>query len=88
MFEVVRSSPICGAKFAPQWARALKKGARVCVECQQFAMHKRLGVRCKGHGALQKETRWDAVITPGRTRVILLVQCNVVALLVGHVLYC
>lgn len=65
MFEVVRSSPICGARFAPQWARALKKGARVCVECQQFAMHKRLGVRCKGHGALQKETRWDAVTTPG-----------------------
>jgi len=65
MYEVVRSSPICGAKFAPQWARALKKGASICVECQQFAMHKRLGVRCKGHGALQKETRWDAVITPG-----------------------
>lgn len=65
MFQVVRSSPICGAKFAPQWAKMLKKGATICVECQQFAMHKRLGVRCKGHGALNKETRWDAVTTPG-----------------------
>jgi hypothetical protein len=28
-------------------------------------MKKKLGGRCRGHGVLAKETRWDAVTVPG-----------------------
>ena len=37
----------------------------MCVECQELAMKKKLGVRCKGHGVFQKETTWNAMGVPG-----------------------
>lgn len=47
------------------WTGQLVKGASVCVECQPAAMKQKLGGRCRGHGVLAKQTRWDAVTVPG-----------------------
>lgn len=49
----------------PDQKRWLVKGSMVCVECQTSAMRKKLGSRCRGHGVLLKETRWNAVTVPG-----------------------
>lgn len=46
-------------------AEGLVKGARVCVDCQELAMKKKLGSRCKGDGSQGKDTRWNAVMLPG-----------------------
>jgi len=46
---------------AADWPGRLTKGAEVCVECQALAMRRRLGGRCRGHGVLQKVTRWAVV---------------------------
>jgi hypothetical protein len=43
------------------WTWQLVRGAELCVECQALAMRRRLGGRCRGHGVLNKETRWAAV---------------------------
>lgn len=64
-FTIVRTTGVCASENAPAWVQQLSKGAQVCVECQEFAMKKKLGVRCKGDGVVMKETRWDAVTAPG-----------------------
>lgn len=52
---------------AAYWPSRLRKGAEVCVECQSLAMRRRLGGRCRGHGVLQKETRWVVTAAAGTT---------------------
>lgn len=42
------------------WAKVLKHGAEVCVECQPTSMNKRLE-RCRGHGVFRQETMWNAI---------------------------
>jgi hypothetical protein len=65
-FELTNVKSSCGVSAENPWAaKAFKKGATVCVECQQLAMKKNLGVRCKGHGVYLRETRWNAVTVPG-----------------------
>ena len=49
------------------WPSRLRKGVEVCVECQSLAMRRRLGGRCRGHGVLQKVTRWVVVAAAGTT---------------------
>jgi len=66
MFEVKEARRSCqyGGSASP-WAPRLKPGTRVCVECQDTAMKKSLGVRCKGHGVFQQVTRWNAIFAAG-----------------------
>jgi hypothetical protein len=64
-FEISRTRHACQGPLATEWSRQLKQGQTVCVECQQFAMKRKLGVRCKGHGVYLQETRWSAYTTPG-----------------------
>ena len=47
------------------WTKTLRVGSTVCVECQPFAMKRKLGVRCKGHGVFHRETRWTAIMASG-----------------------
>ncbi|ELU07807.1 hypothetical protein CAPTEDRAFT_170824 [Capitella teleta] len=47
------------------WTKELTVGSTVCVECQELAMKKKLGVRCKGHGVFNKETSWNAMGASG-----------------------
>lgn len=62
-FEITEARKSC--RLFQDWARPLAKGATVCVECQQLAMKHKLGVRCKGDGVVNRETRWHAVTVPG-----------------------
>ncbi|XP_052261190.1 somatomedin-B and thrombospondin type-1 domain-containing protein-like isoform X2 [Dreissena polymorpha] len=43
-----------------EWAKVLKKGDQVCVECQPTSMNKRLE-RCRGHGVFRANTTWKAI---------------------------
>lgn len=65
LYEIVRSSPSCGQLTGPEWSRNLQKNGTVCVECQQFAMRRHIGTRCRGHGLPKRETRWEATTAPG-----------------------
>jgi hypothetical protein len=67
LYEIVRSSVQCGQEGGPEWARQLaaKTTTTICVECQPLAMKKHIGVRCRGHGLPQRETRWEATTAPG-----------------------
>ena len=65
-YEITNARKSCQLNGAKNpWAPELKKGATVCVECQELAMKKKLGVRCKGHGVYNKETRWNAITVAG-----------------------
>lgn len=65
-YELTDVKSSCSVSATNPWAaKALRPGATVCVECQQLAMKKKLGVRCKGHGVYLRETRWNAVTVPG-----------------------
>lgn len=48
-----------------EWLSNMVKGAKLCVECQSFAMQKELGGRCRGHGVFNRQTQWKAVTVPG-----------------------
>jgi len=63
-FEIMEARKPCSYSPYP-WATKLSAGTTVCVECQQVAMKKRLGVRCHGHGVYLKQTRFNAVTVPG-----------------------
>lgn len=39
-------------------------GERVLVRCEAEALHRSLGVRCEGHGAPGRATRFAALATP------------------------
>jgi hypothetical protein len=64
-FEFTEVWPACSVQTADNPTAAIVKGNTVCVECQPLAMKKSLGSRCKGHGAMMRETRWKAVLTSG-----------------------
>lgn len=64
-YEISSARKSCGTTFFADWAPRMKEGSTVCVECQQLAMHRNLGVRCRGHGIYMRETRWNAVTVPG-----------------------
>ncbi|XP_064653249.1 somatomedin-B and thrombospondin type-1 domain-containing protein-like [Lineus longissimus] len=64
-YELVSTRRACEKNIYGPWAGNLKKGQTICVECQVTAMHQRLGVRCKGHGAYEQMTRWNAMNVPG-----------------------
>lgn len=65
-YKITESSSKCtnNTQEHQHWATFLKAGDEVCVECQPFAMHKHLGMRCKGHGVLNQSTRWRAIDVP------------------------
>lgn len=60
----VRQSCQSSTSSAP-WTRPLVKGATICVECQPTAMRRKLGGRCRGHGVVGKQTRWNAATAQG-----------------------
>lgn len=64
-YEITNTRKSCNSTFFADWAPKLQKGVTVCVECQQLAMKKKLGIRCRGHGVYKKETRWNAATVPG-----------------------
>lgn len=65
-YEVVDAKPGCQSRSsAAPWTRPLIKGAVACVECQSVAMRRRLGNRCRGHGVVGRQTRWNAATAPG-----------------------
>ncbi|XP_046575803.1 somatomedin-B and thrombospondin type-1 domain-containing protein-like [Haliotis rubra] len=64
-YLVTSSRAACNSTEVNQkWARSLNKGAEVCVECQPTAMDRDRGVRCIGHGVMNKLTRWTAINVP------------------------
>lgn len=66
MYKVTEARRSCQyASNGNPLASQLKIGATVCVECQETAMDKNLGVRCKGHGVYRRETRWNAIMAHG-----------------------
>ena len=65
MFEITDTRHACTKALGKEWAGALSKGERVCIECQASAMKRRLGGRCKGHGSYLLETGWKAVTVRG-----------------------
>ncbi len=64
-FEITSTRRSCQSPLLAEWAPQLTRGSTVCVECQPLAMHRKLGVRCRGHGAFMRETRWSAATVPG-----------------------
>jgi hypothetical protein len=64
-FQLTETRPSCRKSPLGEWPKLLVPGATVCVECQPMVMNGQLGGRCRGHGVLNRETRWDAVIVPG-----------------------
>jgi len=65
-YELVDAKPGCqSAASAAPWTRPLIAGAVACVECQSTAMRRRLGGRCRGHGVVGRQTRWNAATAPG-----------------------
>jgi len=67
-FTIEDSRPTCQSPAAgTPWTRVLTEGATVCVECQSVAMRSKLGGRCRGHGVLGRQTRWNTATAPGCT---------------------
>merc|ERR1712004_326538 len=64
-FEITRSAHKCHKHTDNNWARLMRNGVHVCVECQPNAMKSGLGNRCNGHGVYLEETRWSALTVPG-----------------------
>ena len=66
-FELTETRPSCLRSPLVQWSKQLVKGATLCVECQALVMKDPQlgGGRCRGHGILNRETRWSAVAVPG-----------------------
>lgn len=59
-FEVTETRSSCRRH---DWTRRLRRGAVVCVECQQFTASAgpRARRRCVGHGVYDRQTDWNAV---------------------------
>jgi hypothetical protein len=66
-FELTETRPSCMKSPTIQWSKSLTKGASLCVECQALVMKdpQLSDGRCRGHGILNRETRWSAVAVPG-----------------------
>ena len=66
-FELTVTRSSCLRSPLVQWSKQLVKGASLCVECQALVMKDPQlgGGRCRGHGILNRETRWSAVAVPG-----------------------
>ena len=64
-FEITEVRRGCEVHQGSGWTKDLTVGTKVCVECQPFAMKRKLGVRCKGHGVYRRETRWSAIMVSG-----------------------
>ncbi|XP_026470884.1 uncharacterized protein LOC113375149 [Ctenocephalides felis] len=60
-FEVIKASKACHRETAYS---GLQEGERVLVRCEAEALHRSLGVRCEGHGAPGRATRFAALATP------------------------
>ncbi|XP_046683225.1 somatomedin-B and thrombospondin type-1 domain-containing protein [Homalodisca vitripennis] len=57
-FKIMKASK--GCRKVPDFA-SLREGEVKCVRCELQAMRKLLGYRCKGHGTMERATRWMAL---------------------------